>query len=358
MTVNQLVDKLKSNSPEGELLYLSTQQQQQQQPPEDGTEDDHDDDDDDEKPPASPAAFQTPCAQLLHSKKIEPTLPCASTLLLEACNLWMGSSMGGSSSGLHHDYHDNFYLLLQGTKQFRLYSPDTAHSMSTYGTIELIHFNGVISYVGSETNPDGSPVERRMARNGDGDGDDDARTGLGDDGSKAKGVRNEDHDEDDEAADESEEEVVLGKGFDYQSDEDEEDMVDMDGPDDFDELVDRSALNPNKDSDEEDSPSDKSRDGDADQERPNSFSRIDPADFDPKQHLDFQNCNEHVVELKAGQILYLPAGWFHNVTSFNSSGETKDDATSQQNVHMALNYWYHPPDRLDSFTSPYTKRRR
>lgn len=43
------------------------------------------------------------------------------------------------------------------------------------------------------------------------------------------------------------------------------------------------------------------------------------------------------VTLSAGQALYLPAGWFHEVTS------TGDDKTG---LHMALNYWFYPPDSL------------
>lgn len=54
------------------------------------------------------------------------------------------------------------------------------------------------------------------------------------------------------------------------------------------------------------------------------------------------------VELKAGQILYLPAGWLHEVTSFS------DDSLQ---THLALNYWFQPPDNLDpspaGFAEPY-----
>ena len=36
------------------------------------------------------------------------------------------ASAEGSTSGLHHDYHDNIYVLLRGHKTFRLYSPADA----------------------------------------------------------------------------------------------------------------------------------------------------------------------------------------------------------------------------------------
>ncbi|CAE7673778.1 jmj4 [Symbiodinium microadriaticum] len=38
-----------------------------------------------------------------------------------------------------------------------------------------------------------------------------------------------------------------------------------------------------------------------------------------------------VVELDPGDILFLPTGWFHQVSS--SGGQ-----------HMAINYWWRPPD--------------
>lgn len=69
-----------------------------------------------------------------------------------------------------------------------------------------------------------------------------------------------------------------------------------------------------------------------------------------------------------GQMLYLPAGWFHEVTSF--SNPEPDQATSTSggltletspdkpaSFHMALNYWLHPPDNLtpgsEGFSKPY-----
>ena len=45
-----------------------------------------------------------------------------------------------------------------------------------------------------------------------------------------------------------------------------------------------------------------------------------------------------------GEVLYLPAGWFHEVTSLNGDDDVHSDTPS---VHMALNYWFHPPDNLD-----------
>ena len=53
-------------------------------------------------------------------------------------------------------------------------------------------------------------------------------------------------------------------------------------------------------------------------------------------------------ELNAGEQLYLPCGWFHEVRSYGDS---------EQGGHLALNYWFHPPDNLNpslqAMQSPY-----
>ena len=54
----------------------------------------------------------------------------------------------GASSGLHHDFHDNLYLLLRGRKRFRLFPPQLAHRMATHGRISIVHANGCIVYEG------------------------------------------------------------------------------------------------------------------------------------------------------------------------------------------------------------------
>ena len=54
----------------------------------------------------------------------------------------------GSSSRLHHDYHDNLYILLRGRKRFRLFPPSMARRMYTHGQIRTVHPNGRIVYEG------------------------------------------------------------------------------------------------------------------------------------------------------------------------------------------------------------------
>lgn len=69
-------------------------------------------------------------------------------LVPQNINLWMGCAPDGASSGLHHDFHDNLYILLRGRKRFRLYSPELVSRMYTHGTPRTVHPNGRIVYAG------------------------------------------------------------------------------------------------------------------------------------------------------------------------------------------------------------------
>ena len=307
MPLREFLEKLEQK--DGDLLYLSTQE---------STNEDK---------------FQVPCKELLEQHFIEKSVPWAGNLILHSCNLvispvclcvciidyatcshvcspcaqWMGKSQDGSSSGLHHDYHDNFYLLMRGSKRFRVFSPDCAPFMYTHGDIDKIHFNGRISYRGKETRADGVPL------------------GM------TKAVEDE--------SDDDEDEVVLGKGFDYKSDSESGDG--FGGKDDFDEIVGTN----DPDNNGQESLDDEGTDRD-ETARPDSFSKINVETIENKTVLVrdfplFSSCRELIIDLKEGQTLYLPTGWFHEVRS-----------TGGQN-HTALNYWYHPPDSLDNFKRPY-----
>lgn len=65
-----------------------------------------------------PRLMSGPLDKLKADFPLRPKL--AGSLVPQNVNLWMGYSEGeGSSSGLHHDFHDNLYLLLRGRKRFR-----------------------------------------------------------------------------------------------------------------------------------------------------------------------------------------------------------------------------------------------
>ena len=49
------------------------------------------------------------------------------------------------------------------------------------------------------------------------------------------------------------------------------------------------------------------------------------------------------VTISAGQMLFIPAGWFHEVRSVGGGSDG----------HLAFNYWFHPPDGT-SFEKPYS----
>lgn len=57
----------------------------------------------------------------------------------------------------------------------------------------------------------------------------------------------------------------------------------------------------------------------------------------------------------AGEMLYLPAGWFHEVTSHGAALAGDGVNSSPSGLHMAFNYWFHPPSSCgpDDFTRPY-----
>jgi hypothetical protein len=85
-------------------------------------------------------------------------------------------------------------------------------------------------------------------------------------------------------------------------------------------------------------------------EQPPSFSRIDPDTLRNPEELaakfpEFSKAVPVTFELSAGEMLWLPAGWFHEVVSFS-------DGSNSQQGHAAFNYWMHPPTN-DNFDHPY-----
>jgi hypothetical protein len=82
---------------------------------------------------------------------------------------------------------------------------------------------------------------------------------------------------------------------------------------------------------------------------PSNFSQVDTTLSDAELRDRFPlfldaRSRSVTVTLKAGQMLYLPAGWFHEVRS-------RGDGAS--GGHLAFNYWFHPPDSADC-ERPYT----
>lgn len=71
-------------------------------------------------------------------------------------NMWCGSaSKEPSSTPLHVDFHDNFYVLIRGRKRFTIFSPNEAERLKLNGKISRVFENGLINFEGLETNSDG-----------------------------------------------------------------------------------------------------------------------------------------------------------------------------------------------------------
>ena len=106
-----------------------------------------------------------PLCMLDDSYPVQPAI--LGNLIPHQISLWQGCTGkgSGSSSGLHHDFHDNLYLLIRGTKRFRLFPPSAANLLHVSGRLKKIHKNGLIVYELPRGNPcpvsvraDGAPL--------------------------------------------------------------------------------------------------------------------------------------------------------------------------------------------------------
>jgi hypothetical protein len=225
-----------------------------------------------------PKNFASPHIQRFIDRGMIPQhLPIMGNLQLYQINAWIGCSEDGSSSGFHHDFHDNFYLLVSGEKQFRLASPNLTTERPTFGCKKnpqvVVHPNGLISYMGECIREDG-------ARTVD----------------------------------------VLRWKLSHSPDSEElqEQLQDAIG----DEMIARVGyMEAAKESGS----------------NPPSFS------VQPTAH------GEYITEtLRAGEMLYMPASFYHEVISFSGP-----ETGSSEKHHMAINYWYYPPSSTGSFEVPY-----
>jgi len=241
-------------------------------------------------------------------------------------NLWIGSSKSGSSSGLHHDFHSNLYTLLRGKKRFTIAAPSSYNAMYLNGKVLKVHPNGLINYAGAETHEDGRPI--------------------------------------------STDPIVDGK---YEEDAAEVDAMWAAITDvSFTRLqatatTSRKRMRDKETNDTSCSTSDKKK------HNPDHFSQIPLAEFrkkvrnlhissplSPEETLQaiqslpevqsrfplFSKAKLYTFELNAGDCLFLPQGWFHEVESI---GDEEGD------IHMALNHWFWPA--VTGTSRPYGKSR-
>lgn len=274
---------------------------------------------------------QPPLSRVVRDGHI-PLRPALLALLIpQQINLWMGCASAaeplavpevitvdllgrsvpgnGTSSGLHHDHADNLYVLLRGRKRFTLYLPKHALVMKTVGNIQQVYANGVIDYTPVPATG-GVPYVWAPIR---------------EDGALVLAA--------------AEYELARSQDMDPEVRRHLEAALEVPPADDsmFDQLLEK-------------------RD-------PPSFSTIPPVLI----HLDEVDGSERAqleafarqhfpglleltkmeVWLDPGQQLYLPAGWFHEVTLVSSGSEPP--------YHMAVNYWFAPPVRADC-SEPYGDR--
>ncbi|KAL6939999.1 hypothetical protein ACO0QE_003877 [Hanseniaspora vineae] len=251
--------------------------------------------------------YQRPLTSI--ADKIPPNLAnLTNTLLAQQINLWIGSTKNNTfknadffqklldnskkgtnesstntlgkhvpgnklSSGLHHDHADNIYIPVEGTKQFTIYPPNTVFDMYTVGDIKNVYSNGVINYVRNKKAPNWNDL-------------------------KEDGTIN------DECGSNSDK-------FDNKT------TAAIPDPPSF------SRINPiylhldELRSESEDLYNTLLLKGQA--EYPNFFA-----------HNLHEADNKLVISLNKGDALYLPSGWFHEVSSIGD-------------LHIALNYWFTPP---------------
>lgn len=219
-------------------------------------------------------------------------------LLLQSVNIWIGNSKEKSSSGLHHDFHDNIYLLLSGSKTFNLFSPADAFKIPMHGEVETVYSNGRICYK-------------------------DQSRDIGEDGAPKRAAEEEEIEIELEKAEEAVNNGELNAEKRLRDAEKKMDSF-------LDSLV-------GEDSNEFETSSDPEEVS----EYPDNFSRVNSIDAEK-----LFRSSRAVVTLHEGDALYLPASWFHEVESFSKSGTEP---------HIAINLWYHPPDNYRELnpTSPY-----
>lgn len=341
MTVAQLLDQLEGGN---EDLYLTTQYTDPEE--EEGTETSS------RLPTAVTDWCQPPLTALLGNFPRRPRL--LDTLVPQQVNLWMGRSKDGSSSGLHHDHADNIYALLCGKKRFTLFCPGDVDKLYVVGDLREVFENGFITYVGgpkvradgaklmdvakwklaNEREDDESEADEEMdraldtllAEAGEAGFEDDFDGGDSDGGSDEDGDGgSEEEDSDEEEEEEEDEELALPGLKRRPSDSAHEDRKKANTD------TTASEATPNAD--------------------PATFSKIPVSVLhgtaSKKETSKFPllaQATRVTVDLEEGEMLYLPSSWLHEVTSISNE--------SNGGLHMAMNWWMHPPTTKD-YKNPY-----
>ena len=348
MTYGEFIDSIMNDN---DRLYLTTQDLER-----------FEDDLDDFEMPKS--VFAQPLKSLADDFPLQPRL--LGSLIPYQLSLWQGLAKDGSSSGLHHDYHDNLYMLLRGRKRFRLFAPSAVPHMKTAGIPARVHSNGLIVY---RNKPDDSTVVVRA------DGvpmsflirqrKDEAEVELIEAEEALDDLLSSDIPEQQKTAERQRLESKLEE-CEARIDAAMDDMLvygcpgtshsDYDSDEDGEPEAKKSKSETSESSSQPIAPSVKMPDHFCDLTIPTHSDNADIM-FTAHPHLRQVGCI--VCELHAGDMLYLPASWFHEVTSYSDDNPPKPSESGDENLkcsedkgHLALNYWMYPPDG-DSFSAPY-----
>lgn len=325
MTVRAFLKRLQA----GEKIYLTTQYSEAEEA----------------------AILNEPLISLRKSLHV-PIIPdLAGKLVPAKINLWLGASQEGTSSGLHHDFHDNFYILLSGQKRFRIFKPSwkACQQLKVHGTPHEIFANGLISY-GNSLCSDGltSIMKAQLRTDVCEDLLHQARaSGLGLEEAESRYEEamdnllqcklencEESEDGDFESGDESE--ASTGGDHIGEADSGEDDVGSEDKGEAFPGIEHLPEFNADQEIQiSEDPDGDESLNASTSasvSDDPPSFSRLSNQEVTEMLESEVLEGSEFVLE--AGQMLYLPASYFHEVISTSKGHD----------YHMAINYWFFPPD--------------
>ena len=359
-----------------------------------------------------PSVVSAPASFLVgtHRPAKAPFRPkIAGNLVPANVNLWMGAAGTEkvSKSGLHHDHHDNLYVLLRGVKKIELFPPSAVLSMYTTGTPCKVHKNGVINYKETgetaEDGDDGALRRRVLSANvrdaeteveacevlvANGEPEAEARLRRAEealdqamDGTIGDVGGDDDDDDDDENG------AFAGRDdFDDVCDSDLECVTGTDGEDDGedeDNLVTNGTDGTEMEGDvvvsgvrEDETREEKETETENPEPDPPSFSKTSRGGDVSKSFPLFRHARETSMmetTVRAGEIIFLPAGWFHEVSSSGSgavkkkekqNGDDNDADAKKKNQegdqrntqHAALNYWFHPPVFGADFATPYGEK--
>lgn len=343
-----------------------------------------------------PSISAAPVLELLRSGVLPLRPQLLPTLTPSSVNTWIGATRNGAttSSGLHHDYHDNLYLLLNGRKRFRLFPPSDTEKLYPRGAVLQIHANGRINYVNAETAADGRIEDHHRHAANDTDPTPSLQQQRGGVSREDVGLQVSQLEED-----EMREVIMLLHSMGEASISDEGEVeIDFNHLSDaaltaLDTLLRKTNVDAADGVAEQHKTNhtlaarllhggsggsggsgggggggNRDRDGGGSGPPNHSIMPREVANVPPAASTEFpfyEHATELSVELEAGQMLYMPCGWWHEVTSEGNgaAAEATDVAPGlekaappsqpKSQLHAAINYWFHPPDAA-SFASPYT----